>query len=115
MIGFSRFRYWPPLTIALLTAGLVSEAHPQRPAPQRHVIVINHFQNTPESLKVHTGDTVIWLNRDIVPHTVTGAGGAFDSGQIAPGKSWKLVTSTPGIFHYICSLHPNMHGTLSIE
>ena len=39
----------------------------------------------------------------------------FDSGEIAPGKTWKYTAKKPGKFPYVCTLHPTMKGTLVVE
>ncbi|WP_263419457.1 cupredoxin domain-containing protein [Terriglobus albidus] len=91
--------------------GLKSAAGSALPS---HITIAN-FQFQPISLTVHTGDTVIWENRDIVPHTVTDSRGAFDSGSIAPGSSWNLKTTAAGTYQYVCTLHPNMKATLIVK
>lgn len=49
----------------------------------------------PEALTVNRGDTVVWgANKDPFPDTVT-AKGAFDSHDIAAGKSWKYIAGKP--------------------
>jgi plastocyanin len=68
----------------------------------------------PDALTVKRGDTVVWVNRDPFPHTVT-AKGAFDSRDIAAGKSWKWKAQRPGEYAYTCTLHPNMSGMLKVE
>ena len=78
-------------------------------------IEIDRFAFQRQSLSADQGDIILWINRDIVPHTVTDGGGAFDSGSLAPGASWKLVAKTAGTYHYICTLHPNMVGTLIVR
>ena len=109
---------WPLLTIVVLCLGLVAVAYSQPPpknATQQPAITISKFEYTPTPLTVHLGDTVVWLNKDLVPHTVTAPGGAFDSGTFGPGTSWKLVTNKTGTFHYSCTLHPNMKATLIVK
>jgi plastocyanin len=83
-------------------------------APARHQVVIEAVAYAPAVLSVHRGDTVVWVNRDPFPHTVTAAG-TFDSGAIAAGASWKYVATKAGAFDYLCTLHPNMKGTLKVE
>ena len=41
--------------------------------------------------------------------------GNFDSKSIAAGASWRFKASKPGVYDYICTLHPNMKGTLKVE
>jgi plastocyanin len=69
----------------------------------------------PDVLTVAVGDTVIWVNKDIVAHTATAPDGTFDSKLIAPDKSWKLTVRKPGDFPYVCTYHPTMKGTLKVE
>jgi plastocyanin len=79
-----------------------------------HRVTIAALKYVPESLTVHRGDTVVWLNDDPFPHTVTAAG-AFDSGSIPAGASWRFVARRAGTFGYVCSLHSNMKATLTVE
>ena len=83
-------------------------------APARHQVVIEAVAYAPTVLTVHRGDTVVWVNRDPFPHTATAAG-TCDSGAIAAGASWKYVATKAGAFDYLCTLHPNMKGTLKVE
>lgn len=81
-----------------------------------HTVVIEGMQFTPAALEVHPGDTVIWINKDPYPHTATAIGGAkFDSGEIKPGRSWKLVAKKPGTISYECTLHRTMKGSLLVK
>lgn len=79
-----------------------------------HTVVIEGVKFEPETLTVARGDTVVWVNKDPFPHTVT-AKGAFDSHDIAAGKSWKYVARKPGEFAYVCTLHPNMQAKLVVK
>lgn len=82
--------------------------------PVTHTVVIDGVKYVPEALTVKRGDTVVWINKDPYPHTAT-SNGAFDSGSIAAGKSWRLKPREAGDYAYICTLHPNMKGTLKVE
>ena len=83
-------------------------------AAATHTVVIEGVKFEPESLTVNRGDTIVWVNKDPFPHTVT-AKGAFDSHDIAAGKSWKYTARKSGEFPYVCTLHPNMHGMLTVK
>lgn len=78
-------------------------------------MAIGSFEYAPSKLTVKLGETVVWVNNDLVPHTVTATGRAFDSGDIPPQKSWHFVAKTRGEFPYICTYHPTMKGTLVVE
>lgn len=83
-------------------------------APIAVTITIEDMRFSPASLTVHAGDRVTWINHDFVAHTAT-ARGVFDSGAIAPGKSWTISTLKPGRYTVACTLHPTMASTLTVE
>jgi plastocyanin len=83
-------------------------------AATTHTVVIDGVKYEPESLTVNRGDTVVWVNKDPFPHTVT-AKGAFDSHSIDAGKSWKYTARKAGDYNYVCTFHPNMKGTLTVK
>jgi len=100
------------LRIAL--AALPWLAGPAPAAAATRTIEIDAMAFAPPSVTVRRGDTVVWVNRDLVPHTAT-AGKVFDSGAIAPGRSWTTIAKTPGRHDYVCTLHPTMRASLLVE
>lgn len=97
--------------LVLLLAGAESEP---AAAATTHTVVMEAVKYQPETVTVKRGDTVIWVNKDPFPHTVT-AKGVFDSHVILAGKSWKYTPRKPGEYAYVCTLHPTMKGTLKVE
>lgn len=95
-------------------AGLAVGGAAAADGPRTHEVVIQGLLYVPENLKVRRGDVVVWINKDPFPHTATAAG-AFDSGSVAAGKSWKFTARRAGSFAYVCTLHSNMKGTLQVE
>ena len=83
-------------------------------ATRTHTVVIEAVKYTPESITVKHGDTVVWINKDPFPHTVT-AKGVFDSHVILPGRFWKYTPRKAGEYAYVCTLHPTMKGMLNVE
>ncbi|MBV1702277.1 MAG: cupredoxin domain-containing protein [Hyphomicrobiales bacterium] len=75
-------------------------------------IIMAHDSFLPATLNVHVGDTVVWLNKDLMDHTVTSEDGTVESGGISPGKTFSYTFKKPGDFGYDCSLHANMHGDI---
>src|SRR5947207_1268204 len=64
------------------------------PKGKVHKVVIEAMQYSPAVIEAAPGDTVVWTNKDPFPHTVTSSGAqshGFDSGDIAPDRSWKLT------------------------
>jgi plastocyanin len=85
------------------------------PRPSTHVVAIDGVQFEPQVLEARVGDTIVWINRDPFPHTATAEDKQFDSGEIAPGRTWKFTVRRAGVFPYVCKLHPNMRGTLRVQ
>jgi hypothetical protein len=56
---------------------------------------------------------VTWSNEDPTPHTATG--GAFDTGNLGTGASATVTFDTAGTFDYVCTIHPQMAGTVVVE
>ena len=77
-------------------------------------VTIKDFKFSPASITVHVGDTITWTNQDIAPHTATASDGSFDTGTINKGKSGSATFSKAGTIPYICSIHPNMKGTVVV-
>ena len=87
-------------------------------APQSHTVEIRGMEFHPAVLTVAVGDTIVWINRDIVPHTATATGGTkWDTGQLLQGQTGRYIVRArdAGTTRYVCSLHPTMHGKLVIR
>jgi plastocyanin len=79
-------------------------------------VTMSSFKFSPSPASAHVGDTVKWTNNGTVTHTVTlDANPAKTSGNLAPGKSFSAVVTRTGTFKYHCSIHPFMHGTLTVS
>jgi len=101
------------LILGALFGSITAATSDQKPpVSQTHTVVIRGFQFTPTRLEVAAGDTVIWKNEDIVPHT---AKRVFDSKNLDNGQSWIYVTKKKGTFPYICTYHPTMKAELVIK
>ena len=69
----------------------------------------------PERLELAAGDTVVWTNKDFLPHSVTASQARVESGDLAPGKTFRFVARKKGEMAYICRLHPVMKGVLVVK
>jgi plastocyanin len=96
------------ICIALLPAAALA-------AGKTHTVRMEGIKFVPERLEVAAGDTVVWTNKDVVPHTVTASETHVESGEIAPNKSWRFVAKRKGEMPYICRLHPGMKGLLVVK
>ena len=109
------------LVVALATgvvafAGAMAAPRSSAPAPRKHVIEIRGMAFQPAELTVMRGDTVVWISRDIVPHTATASGErGWDTGTLSQGESGRVVLRDAGSVTYLCRLHPTMRGTLTVR
>lgn len=89
---------------------------PARPAEAagRHIVEMRDFGFSPSHLAVAAGDTIVWINRDIVAHTATDSMGRWDAGEVKSGRQWQRVARDAGEFAYLCAYHPSMRGTISV-
>jgi plastocyanin len=69
----------------------------------------------PERLEVAVGDRITWVNRDIVPHSVTAKERGIESGDLVQDRSFSYVAKSRGEIGYLCRLHPVMRGTLVVR
>jgi plastocyanin len=71
----------------------------------------------PANTQVAKGDTVTWTNKTRGRHTVTSnKPGQFDSGQLAPDRSWSHTFNEAGPHPYHCENHPDdMKGTVNVS
>ena len=99
----------------VLLAGALAGCGAGAPRAVRPVVTIAKVAYDPAVVDVAAGDTVEWTNRDLVPHTVTGRKGAWDSNVLAPDSSWQLVVSGRDSLRYDCRLHPTMHGVVFVR
>jgi|SRR5579872_3605790 len=106
---------WLWLTVLVVTpgAGYPDAGHPQAGAAQ--VVIIENMQFTPRELQVSRGTRIVWINKDLFPHTVTAAARAFDSGSIAANSSWTYIASKSGTYDYNCTFHSSMKGVIRVK
>jgi len=77
-------------------------------------VTIQLMKFNPEALNVNAGDTVVWINKGLVPHTIKSyQDNKFYSDTLQPGKTWTLVAKDSAV--YYCSIHPTMQGKLVLK
>ena len=99
--------------VALLSFGRAGGAGSAKPVT--HKVTIEGMQFQPDVVKAARGDSIVWTNKDLFPHTATASGSAFDSHEIKPGESWTYKAANAGEIAYVCSFHPTMKATLQIK
>jgi plastocyanin len=91
-----------------------SPVYPGTAGPELHVVEIKDMKFQPEEISVKKGDTVMWINRDMVTHCVTEENKkAWTSSNIAAGASWKMVVENSA--DYFCAIHQVMKGKIIVQ
>ena len=89
----------------------------QKPASAGVVKVdMKDIKYVPQNATVKVGQTVRWTNSDPVAHTVTAkSGSTIDSGTIDPGKTYEAKFDKAGKVDYVCTIHPNQKGSVTVR
>ena len=77
-------------------------------------IVIENLVYAPATASAKVGDTIEWVNKDVLAHTSTSRNGDFDV-MVPPKQTVTSVLKKAGTVDYYCRFHPNMKATLKIE
>ena len=104
--------------LAVAAGGCGGGEEPAAKDPAPNTVDMKNIKYVPDALTVAAGTTVTWTNSDAVGHTVTkesGPGADFDSGTIVKGKTFKQAFEEPGAVAYVCTIHPNQRGTITVE
>ena len=107
-----RMRRW---TLAAATAALTMSIAASAVLAADSSVTIAGFAFAPATVTIQVGDSVTWTNEDSAPHTATAGDGSFDTGQLANGDSDTVTFDTAGTFDYVCSIHPQMTGSVVVE
>src|SRR3954470_23660014 len=76
-------------------------------------IVIEKLVFSPAEATAKVGDTIEWVNKDIIAHTATAKAAGWDV-LIPPGRTARLQVKAAGRVDYFCKLHPNMKGRVTV-
>ena len=72
------------------------------------------MQFNPAELTLQKGDTVVFINNDLVVHDITQEPDkTWTSSNLSPGQSYKMAVGVST--DYYCSIHPTMKGKLIVQ
>jgi plastocyanin len=89
-------------------------------------VIVQDFAFSPGTTTVMVGSAVTWSNLGAATHHPVADAGAFDIGDLAPAQSGaygmssgvggtgSFTFSSPGMYSYHCSIHPQMTGTITV-
>lgn len=102
--------------MAIAALVLLSTHHlPAQTKTEVNSVKIDNFSFTPQTLTVHAGTKVTWVNKDDVPHTVASTDKKFKSGVLDTDEQFSYTFSAPGTYSYFCSVHPHMTGRIIVQ
>jgi plastocyanin len=105
-----------PMMIAiLLLAGSPSVKANDQPSAASAEVKIDNFSFGPQTLTVSVGTTVVWTNRDDIPHTVVSTDGVFKSKVRDTDEKFSYTFTKAGTYPYFCSVHPKMTGKVVVQ
>ena len=103
------------MTAMLLLAGTPSVTANDQPSAASVDVKIDNFSFGPQTLTVSVGTTVVWTNRDDIPHTVVSTDGVFKSKVRDTDEKFSFTFNTAGTYPYFCSVHPKMTGKIVVQ
>ncbi len=101
--------------LLIMTAfGGCGKASNESAAPQdKNTVIIENHEFQPAEITIKSGETVTWVNKDSVKHTITAD--SFDSGPIGKDETFQQTFDEKGTFEYACTPHPYMKGKVIVE
>jgi plastocyanin len=76
-------------------------------------VVMKGLKFTPKRVTIHKGQTVEWVDNDLVDHSVVAKD--IDSPDFAQGETWSHAFARAGVIHYHDRLNPSMKGTVVVK
>lgn len=96
-----------PALLVVMSMAAVVPAH-----AETIQVTVDKLDFLPADIKAKVGDTIEWVNKDVLAHTAT-VRGDWDV-MIPPKKTAIFVLKAPGDMEYYCRFHPNMKGRISV-
>ena len=101
--------------VALTSCADSEGGTPERPPAKTHTVIMEGMVFQPNVITVAAGDTIVWVNKDMVPHSATSETAGFDSNVIPANGSWRTRVERVGDLDYLCSFHPTMTAKLQVR
>ena len=116
------------LSLSLVACGFSNpEATPVPPSPIPTVpagatfVTAEMSEFLHEDLEIKVNTVVEWINKDAMLQTTShilsesGVQGLWNSGRVAPGGTFTYHFQKPGVYKYVCLIHPvNMNSTITV-
>ncbi|MFC3569063.1 amicyanin [Paracoccus simplex] len=96
-------------------------AVPAAEVPAEAIVVnINKMKYDQPELKVKPGDTVYWINKEVMPHNVAFKKGEvgdepFKGDMLKKDQAYSITFNEAGAYEYHCTPHPFMRAKVIVE
>ena len=78
-------------------------------------VTMKDFAFDPQEVEAKVGQKITWVNEDDAPHNaVAQNGGDLKTSTFEKGGSDSYTLDEPGTIEYICTVHPQMKGTIEV-
>jgi len=104
-VGAARYL---PLAVVMMLAAASASAR-----AETIQVMVDKLVFTPAEVSAKVGDTIEWINRDILTHTATVKGGM--EVMIPVKKTVRLTLQKAEAIDYYCRFHPNMKGRITVS
>ena len=78
-------------------------------------VAIQDYYFSPKKVTIDTGESVKWTNKERSPRVTPPPGNRPTRRAPKKGQSYTHKFTKAGSFDYICTLHPNMTGTVVVK
>ena len=84
-------------------------------AANAKVSATDQIQFMPDTQTARVGQVIQWTNTGTVLHTITfDEASCLSDTTIQPQATWEIRFTQPGTYPYVCTIHPGMHGNLTV-
>lgn len=90
-----------------------SDKASSEPTNKKDTVLIQNMKFVPEDITIHKGDTLVFINKDLVKHDVTQKDKVWQSSVLGMDEAFTLVPEHSD--EYYCSLHVVMTGKFTVE
>jgi plastocyanin len=89
---------------------------PDETVPTSHPVRLKDYLMIPSTLKINTGDTVVWKNyQESSMLTLTSREHLFEDQRLAYGNTMKYTFDEPGTYNFSVKGYPKMQMTITVK
>ena len=77
-------------------------------------VTMKDFAFEPQEVDAKVGQKITWVNEDDAPHNAVSKDGALKTKTFEKGGSDTVTLDEAGTIEYICTVHPQMTGTITV-